>query len=200
MTGAGASRACTALAVMIAFAAASPSGAQTAPADCSVAAIPARPVMVSLAGTQFEPKSIKLQRSGGMKSDKEYDTYSLAFRSVDDIFAPLESSVTFLVPKGRQPGGRTFRRLPTKETGKQPLAEPGVPEIQGWSLKQREPAIDLNHVLYIGSLRLELGRRQGKTIAGKIYLCVAAGQTTLFDKTPTKEPSFVVGSFTAQLD
>ncbi len=175
--------------------------AETLPADCSKAAIPSTPVKAAIAGKSFEPKSIKLRRSGGMTSgDAQYDSYELSFRSADDIFAPLEASITVIVRKGQAIDGRVFRRLPTKETGTQPTAAPGLPENQGWSVKQREPAVGVSHVTHVGSLRLEFGKRQGKTIAGKVYLCVPAGQTTLFDKTPTASPSYAVGAFTAQLE
>ena len=49
-------------------------------------------------------------------------------------------------------------------------------------------------------MRLEFGKRQGNTISGTIYLCVAKGQTSMFEKTPTKEDSYAVGTFQARVD
>jgi hypothetical protein len=175
--------------------------AQALPADCSKAAVPAQPVAVSVGGTKFAPKSLKLVSAGGMSSgDEHFDTYRLTFRNEDDLFAPLEADVTVLVRKGQRVDGKVFRRLPTKETSKQPSPTSGLPEVQGWSMKNRQAKIDFSHVSYVASLRLEFGQRQGNLIGGKIYLCVPKGQTTMFDKTPSKEDSAAVGSFQATIE
>lgn len=175
--------------------------AQALPADCSKATVPAQPLEVSILGTKFTPKSIKLRSAGGMKTgDDEFDTYHLTFRNEDDIFAPLEAEVAILVRKGQSLDGKVFRKLPVKETSRQPSPTSGVPEVQGWSVKNREAKTDQSHVTYIASLRLELGKRQGETIGGKIYLCVPKGQTTIFDKTPSPAESSAVGTFTAKID
>lgn len=87
-----------------------------------------------------------------------------------------------------------------KDTDKQPSPTSGLPEVQGWSFKNRPAQTDLSHVSFIGSLRLEFGQRQGNSISGKIYLCVAKGQTTMFDKTPSKEDSFAIGTFQARIE
>jgi hypothetical protein len=178
-----------------------PALAQALPADCSAAAVPAQPVALSIGGVKFTPKSVKLSQAGGMSlGDGKFDTYRLTLRSEDDLFAPLEASVTVLVRAGARVDGKVFRKLPTKETAKQPSPVSGLPEVQGWSLKSREPRSDLSHVSYVGSLRLEFGKRQGDSIGGKIYLCVPKGQTTMFDKTPSKEDSFAAGSFQARIE
>ena len=189
---------------IIAVAAASfarPGIAQTLPPDCSAAAVPAQPVAASIAGTQFAPKSFKLVSAGGMSmGDQQFDTYRLSLRSEDSLFAPLEAQVTVLLRKGQRIDGKVFRKLPTKSTDKQPSPVSGLPEVQGWSLKNGPAKTDFSHVSYVASLRLEFGQRQGNTIAGKIYLCVPKGQTTMFDKTPSKEDSFAVGAFQAQIE
>ena len=189
---------------IIAAAAAGFSGsgvAQTLPPDCSAAAVPAQPVAVSIAGARFAPKSLKLASAGGMSmGDQQFDTYRLTLRNEDDLFAPMEAQVTVLVRKGQRVDGKTFRKLPTKSTDKQPSPVSGLPEVQGWSLKNRTAKADYSHVSYLASLRLEFGQRQGNTIAGKIYLCVPKGQTTMFDSTPSKEDSSVVGTFQAQIE
>ena len=175
--------------------------AQALPANCSAAAVPAQPVAVSIGGTKFAPKSVKLVSAGGMSTgDEQFDTYRLTLRNEDDLFAPLETDVTVLVRKGQRVDGKVFRKLPTKETGKQPSPTSGVPEVQGWSMKDRKAQADFSHVSYVASLRLEFGQRQGNAIGGKIYLCVPKGQTTMFDKTPSKEDSSAVGTFQAQIE
>ena len=189
------------LAIAAGVIASGPVLAQALPADCSKATVPAQPVEISILGTKFAPKSIKLRSAGGMKTgDDEFDTYHLTFRNEDDIFAPLEAEVAILVRKGQSLDGKVFRKLPVKETSKQPSPTSGVPEVQGWSVKNRGAKTDQSHVTYIASLRLELGKRQGDTIGGKIYLCVPKGQTTLFDKTPSPAESSAVGTFTAKID
>lgn len=175
--------------------------AQTLPPDCSAAAVPAQPVAISIAGVKFTPKSLKLVSAGGVTTDgQKFDTYRLTLMSEDDLFAPLEAQVTVLLRSGQRVDGKTFRKLPIKSTDKQPSPVSGLPEVQGWSFKNRPARTDLTSVSLIGSLRLEFGQRQGSVIGGKIYLCVAKGQTTMFDSTPTKEDSFAVGSFQAKIE
>ena len=175
---------------------------QTLPADCSKASVPAQPVEISILGTKFSPKSIKLRSSGAMSAgDEHFDSYQLTFLNEDDMFAPLEADFAVIVRKGQSLDGKVFRKLPTKETSKQPSPSPtgGLPEVQGWSVKDRKAQADQSHVTSIASLRIEFGKRQGDTMPGKIYLCVPKGQTTIFDKTPSKEDSFAVGTFTATI-
>jgi hypothetical protein len=178
-----------------------PGIAQTLPPDCSAAAVPAQPVAISIAGAQFAPKSTKLVSAGGMSmGDQQFDTYRLTLRSEDSLFAPLEGQVTVLVRKGQRVDGKVFRKLPTKSTDKQPSPVSGLPEVQGWSLKNGPAKTDFSHVSYVASLRLEFGQRQGGTIAGKIYLCVPKGQSTMFDSTPSKADSSAIGTFQAQIE
>lgn len=178
-----------------------PGFSQALPADCSAAKVPAQPVEISILGAKFTPKSIKLRSSGGVTSGEDkFDTYYLTLRSEDSLFAPLEAEVAVIVRKGQRVDGKVFRKLPTKDSAKQPSPTEGLPEVQGWSVKNRKAQTDLSHVSYIGSLRLEFGQRQGKAIGGKIYLCVAKGQTSMFEKTPTKEDSFAVGTFQAAIE
>jgi hypothetical protein len=190
-----------ALVAFLAALAPAPVLAQALPADCSSAAVPAQPVAVSIGGARFTPKSVKLVSAGGMSiGDDHFDTYRLTFRNEDDLFAPLETDVTVLVRKGQRVDGKVFRKLPTKETSKQPAPASGVPEVQGWSMKDRKGNVDFSHVSYVASLRLEFGQRQGNAIGGKIHLCVPKGQTTMFDKTPSKEDSSAAGTFQARIE
>ena len=175
--------------------------AQALPADCSAAAVPAKPLAISIGGTQFEPKSVRLVSAGGISTgDEKFDTYRLTFRNEDDLFAPLEADVTVLVRKGQRVDGKVFRKLPTKETSKQPSPTSGLPEVQGWSMKNREGKADFSHVSYVASLRLEFGQRKGNEIGGKIYLCVPKGQKSMFDKNPSKDDSSAVGTFQAKIE
>ena len=190
-----------AIAAMIAIGVAGSGIAQTLPPDCSAAAVPAQPVAVSVAGVKFTPKSLKLRSAGAMTyGDQKFDTYRLSLRNEEDMFAPLEAEVTVLVRGGQRVDGKTFRKLPIKSIDKQPAPVSGLPEVQGWSFKNRTGKTDFSHVSYIASLRLEFGQRQGNVIGGKIYLCVPKGQTTMFDSTPSKEDSFAVGTFQAQIE
>jgi hypothetical protein len=175
--------------------------AQQLPADCSTAAAPTQPLEVSINGTRFTPKSIKLSRTGTMKSgNDQFETYRLTLRSEDAISSPLEAEVAVVVRDGQLVDGKVFRLLPVKETGKQPLAADGLPEVQGWSFRSRPASLTLNHVRYLGSVRLEFGKRKGATIPGNVYLCAAKGQTSTFNKTPTSEDSYAIGTFEARVE
>lgn len=190
-----------AIAAAIAATFSGPSFAQKLPADCSAAAVPAQPVEVSIVGVKFAPKSIKLRAAGDVTSgDENFDSYRLSLSNEDNFSPPLEADMTVLLRKGQRVDGKMFRRLPTKETDKQPSPTPGLPEVQGWSLKNRPAQVDLSSVSYIGSLRVEFGKRQGNSINGKVYLCVAKGQTTMFVSTPTKEDSYAIGTFQARIE
>ena len=177
--------------------------AQGLPDDCSSAAAPKQPVEVSILGTKFTPKSVSLRSTGYVKTEnEEYDSYRLSLMSEDGVSAPLEVGVTVIVPKGAKIEGKVFRRLATKDRSKQPMASKGGSEVevQGWSFMNRPAKADSDHTGHLASLRLEFGQRKGDTIPGNIYLCVARGQTTMFDKTPTKEESYAVGAFQAKIE
>jgi hypothetical protein len=175
--------------------------AQKLPDDCSTVTAPKQALEVSVGGARFTPKTVKLRSAGAMSyGEQQFDSYRLSLRSEDEISPPMEAEVTFLVRKGQGPDGKAFRRLPTKEIGKQPAPIQGLPEVQGWSFKNRPAKGDFNHVEHTGSMRIEFGKRQGDSINGSIYLCVAKGQTTIFDKTPTKEDSYAVGTFQARIE
>jgi hypothetical protein len=174
---------------------------QPLPADCSTAAAPTQPLEVSVNGARFKPKSIKLSRTGTMTSgNDQFDTYRLTLRSEDTISAPLAADVTIVVRKGQSVDGKLFRRKPVKEIGEQPLAAEGLPEVQGWSFQDRAANMTLNHVRYLGSVRLEFGKRQGATIPGSLYLCAAKGQSSTFNKTPTADDSYATGTFEARVE
>jgi hypothetical protein len=175
--------------------------AQTLPADCSVAAAPKQALQVSVGGAKFTPKAVKLRGEGLRKyGDDEFDSYRLSLRSEDDISPPMESEVVVIVRKGQSLEGKVFRRLPVKGAREQPAPVQGLPEVQGWSFKDRPGKGNFNHVEHVASMRLEFGKRKGDAIEGSIYLCVPKGQTTIFNKTPTKEDSFAVGTFQARIE
>ena len=189
------------LAVVLAAALPGVAVAQALPADCSAAAAPKQALEVSVGGAKFSPKAVRLRADGARKyGDDEFDSYRLSLRSEDDLMPPMESEVVIIVRKGQSLEGKVFRRLPMKDIGKQPAPVQGLPEVQGWSFKDRPGRGDFNHVEHVASLRLEFGKRQGDTIGGSIYLCVPKGQTTIFNKTPTKEDSFAVGAFQARIE
>jgi hypothetical protein len=178
-------------------------GAQKLPDDCSSAAAPKQPVEASILGTKFTPKAVTLRSTGYVKTEsEEFDSYRLSLMSEDGVSAPLEVGVTVIVPKGAKIEGKVFRRLATKDRSKQPMASKGGSEVevQGWSFKNRPAKADSDHTGHLASLRLEFGQRKGDTISGNIYLCVAQGQTTMFDKTPTKEESYAAGTFQARVE
>ena len=175
--------------------------AQQLPADCSKAAAPKQPLEVSVLGAKFTPKSVRLHRGNDITQGSEaFDGYRLTISSdVDDFSPPLETTISVLVKKGQSLDGKVFRKLAIKEIGKQPMAAEGLPEVQGWSMKNRPTGASFSHVEYLASMRLEFGKREGNTISGTIYLCIPKGQTSIFEKTPAKEDSYAVGTFQASI-
>jgi predicted RNase H-like HicB family nuclease/predicted RNA binding protein YcfA (HicA-like mRNA interferase family) len=61
--------------------------------------------------------------------------------------------------------------VPTDDTESQPGPEPGLPEVQGWSIDNDEAGIDASHVFEIASERVEFGERRGNVLPGRIRLC-----------------------------
>ena len=179
--------------------------AQKLPADCSKAAAPKQPLEVSVLGTKFTPKSVRLRpgndiTSGEGKDAEQFDGYRVTISNEESDFSPpLEAGISVIVKKGQSLEGKVFRKLAVKEIGKQPLATQGLPEVQGWSMKNRPTGASFSHVEYLASMRLEFGKREGNTISGTIYLCIPKGQTSMFEKTPTKEDSYAVGTFKAAI-
>lgn len=176
--------------------------AQKLPDDCSKAAAPKQPLEVSVLGAKFTPKSVRLRRGNDITSGSEaFDGYRLTISSdVDDFSPPLETDIAVLVKKAQRVDGKVYRKLAVKDIDKQPKATEGLPEVQGWSMKNRPEKVSFSHVEYLASMRLEFGKREGNTISGTIYLCVAKGQTTIFSKTPTTEDSYAVGTFQARIE
>lgn len=175
--------------------------AQQLPADCSKAATPKRPLEVSVGGARFKPKIAKLIPAGGLSAGQDqFDLYRLALRSEDEASPPLEAEVTLIVRRGQRIDGKTFRRLPVREVAKQPAVFQGLPEVQGWSFRNRTAKTEFTQAEHIGSLRLEFGKREGLLVVGSIYLCVPRGQTAAANKTPTKQESFAIGTFQARIE
>lgn len=176
--------------------------AQKLPDDCSSAAAPKQPVEASILGTKFTPKAVTLRSSGSIKTESEqFDSYTLELMSEDGISAPLEVGVKVVVAKGAKVDGKVFRILATKDRSKQPMVSKSGSqlEVEAWGFKNRPARAESDFTGHLGSLRLEFGQRKGDTIPGNIYLCVAKGQTTMFDKTPSKEESWAAGTFQAQI-
>jgi hypothetical protein len=173
--------------------------AQPLPADCSAAPAPKQPVEASVAGAKFTPKVVRMAHYEDLVGDK-IDTYKVWFRSADNMQAPLETEVAVIVRKGQRIDGKVFRHGPMA-VEKLPTPINGKPEITNWAFKNRPADVSVSLVSgYIGSLRLEFGQRKGDTITGNISLCVAKGRTTTFNSTPTKEDSYLIGTFQAQIE
>ena len=179
--------------------------AQQLPADCSKAAPPKQPLEVSVLGTRFTPKTVRLRRGnditqGEGQSAEAFDGYRLTISNEESDFSPpLEADIAVIIKRGQLVDGKVFRKLAIKEIGKQPLAGQGLPEVQGWSMKNRPASVSFSHVEYLASMRLEFGKREGNTISGTISLCIPKGQTSMFEKTPTREDSYAIGTFKAQI-
>jgi hypothetical protein len=141
---------------------------------------------------------VKLTSGGKITLDEDqFDVYELDLRSTKSVFARLSASISFAVPKGTLPDGRTFRYLADTATEDQPAAAGGLPEVQGWSIEDRESGFRKSHVFYKqGSLKVEFEKRKGKTISGKMSLIVPADP----DAETKEKPSSLEGQFTATLE
>jgi len=197
--------------MLIGLGAAGPAPAQTPPADCSVGAIADGPLVLKTPGApDIALPAAMVVSVGGMNDDDSktvYDELQLRLndRVPQDPFDHVaEVRTAFYVAAGKSLDGRMFRR---------PAAERGTPEydaqdkvagqvvFQSWSVKVPAPAgsaddyaIDVNHVASTASARVEFGKRSGKSLPGRIHLCVAAEPKDDSGDAP-RGPIEVVGSF-----
>jgi hypothetical protein len=170
------------------------------PADCSkLSAGPKDPAMVAVNGVTFIAKSALLAKIGGMSGEIPRDTIELKLKSDNDFFSEREMSVAVTVPKGQRVDGRTFLMRPTNEMAKQVVAEPGLPEIQGFVFKDK--ANRWSHVEYVASVRVEFGKRNEETITGNICVVIPRGQRSSFSpaEKPLEKENYAFGTFQATL-
>jgi hypothetical protein len=175
----------------LAFAALLTSAAQAAamPADCSKAKVPTGPVKGAVQGKPFVPTQARLNPAGTMSQDHTvFDTYRLYLKKPEGDVRSATADVTFLVPKGQRPDGRTFRQVPGSISD-QPMASEGLPEIQGWSFNDDATGAHVTSVFTEkSSLQVNFAKRMGTKIAGTIYLCA-----------PGDKPFWLGGHFTAEV-
>jgi hypothetical protein len=143
-------------------------------ADCSVGPIVTTPVKGSVAGHPFAPTYNTIDTTPGQMTlnDIKLDEYNLSFASDDQS---TQIKIVLAVRAGTKLDGRTFRMI--GGDGDQPAIGPGVPEIQGWDLTAGN--LSTNFVDEAATLRVELGARRGKTIAGKVHFCALKSKTDI---------------------
>ena len=169
------------------------------PADCSTGPIPDRPLEITIGAEKLPtPPLIRMRQISTITSgDQAYDQYDVTVAD-KDMFGNTELTFSVIVPKGQQPDGRTFRKLPTHEISKQPGPQ-GMPEVQSWSVKDKARKIDASHVSFTASLRVEFGKRSGGVLPGRVYLCAPGGQKARVFRDVLAAPITMVGRFEAKL-
>jgi hypothetical protein len=193
--------------------------AQTFPADCSSGAIADGPLVLRMPGAPDQPLLAakvtslgKMTVTGEDGKDSSYNELELAItdRAPNGLFDKItEVTTDFLVATDQVPDNRIFRKpaaaRDTPEYDAQDKVD-GQVVFQAWGVKIPAPAgstndysVDLNHVSYLASARVEFGKRSGTSLPGKIHLCVPGGQTGMFNEAPNK-PIEVVGSFVATIE
>ena len=169
------------------------------PADCSTAPIPDRPLEITIGSEKLPtPPRVRMRQISTITSgDQAYDQFDVTVAD-KDIFANTQLSFSVIVPKSQQPDGRTFRKLPTRESSKQPGPQ-GMPEVQSWSVKDQARKLDASHVAFTATLRVEFGKRSGGVLPGRVYLCAPGGQKSRLFGDVLADPITMVGRFEAQL-
>jgi hypothetical protein len=157
------------------------------PANCSKAPVPAGPANGEIAHRAFAPTvaTLRISQTESLDADK-YEDYMLKLSKPEGDLDEAEADVTMMVHAGKRLDGRTFRKVPGGIDA-QPMAAPGMPEIQGWSISDDATGVRLDSVLSEkSSLQVTLAQRKGNTIGGTIYLCE-----------PSQDSGWIGGSFTA---
>jgi hypothetical protein len=182
---------------------AAPSFAKDAePLDCSERTAADAPVTMTVEGNATALPVAQLRKQQGLGvGDESFDVYNLALRDADSLFAPRELSISVLVAKGAPLDGKTFRLLPVKDIQKQPspVKTEGIwlPEVQSFEVKSEPDGVDYEHGI-VASARVEIGKREGATQAGRVAFCIAPGQTDdVLQPQPTRA-IVVEGRFTAE--
>ncbi len=188
--------------------------AQSVPTDCSMGAIPDEPLVLRVAGMPDQPlPAVRVDNGGTMQfsSDDSADVYQVLRlkmndRAPDDVFDPVvEIATSFLVANGQSLGDKIFRK--PAATGADISDTPvKVDEQVMWSVQIPIPggqygdyAVNLDHVFYVASARVEFAQQDGGKLAGRIHLCVPGNQTSPFNKVPSSQIE-VVGSFSALVE
>ena len=170
------------------------------PSDCSKGPIPDKALELSVGADKLPtPALVGMRKISEMKSDgKSYEQFEVSVQD-KDMFADTEASFSVIVPKGQQPDGKTFRKLPTADTKAQPSVEPGLPEVQSWKVEDKAHKLDASHVGLVASLRVEFDKRRGDVLPGRVYLCAPGGQTEKMFGTKLADPVTLVGRFEARI-
>lgn len=148
------------------------------PVDCSKAAIPATPAKGKLGGVDFVPNDFHFQtvQESGING-VTYAANTLYLNGMDSNGEEMSLTVSTISPLGKPIDGRVFHTVPG-EVEVQPVAGPGAPETQGWSIEYDAKNVDTNSIHdKKASLRLEFGKRKGTTLPGKITFCASGGNT-----------------------
>lgn len=85
------------------------------------------------------------------------------------------------------PDGKTFRRLPVDDPGKQPSVDKDATEVQSWYLQIRGAGIDTGFTRDTATLAVSFGARKDGVLPGKLALCI-----------PTQK-AVISGSFAATI-
>jgi hypothetical protein len=172
------------------------------PKDCSTGAIPDTPATLAIGTEKIPLPFAEMVLAGSMSSGDDspkYITWRLELHDSANLFAPVEVDFTVLIKEGETFDGKLFRRVPSEEISDQPSPESGMPEVQGWSVEHEDRGLDVNHVLVVASLRLELGKRAGDVIPGKVRLCVPGAQKQKIGSDVVADAIEVVGTFQAKV-
>jgi hypothetical protein len=74
-----------------------------------------------------------------------------------------------------------------------------MPEVQSWSVKDQSRKLNVSHVSFTASLRVEFGKRSGGVLPGRVHLCAPGGQKARVFKDVLADPITMVGRFEARL-
>ncbi len=190
----------------MALASALPAGAQTPLADCSQGPIPDQALQLTIGEMSTALPTATLRQGGGMSEGEEgspdyqeFDGWDLRLTAADATTDGLFASVAVLVRSGETVEGRTFRKLAGKDTGEQPATAPGLPEIQGWEVRDEDRGFDVRGVGIEAALRVEFGQRKGDVLPGRIQLCVPKEQPDEFFGDAVTAPVHLVGTFEVRI-
>ena len=86
------------------------------------------------------------------------------------------------------PDGKTFRRLPVEDPGKQPSLGKDATEVQSWYLQVHAQGIDTGFFHDVATLTVSFGARKDGVLPGKLALCIPA------------QKAVITGNFTAIIE
>lgn len=144
------------------------------PADVCAVTIPDAPVKGTVMGKTFVAGPADIYTVKPWLG--HYAGHYLTFTSND---GDERLQVQVLTKLKELPDGKTFRRLPIRDEGKQPTAGKGATEIQDWVIVMRKAGIETGQLREDAAVTVTFGARKDGGLPGTLAICIPSKNSTI---------------------